>query len=208
MSYQKPTPGPTTFRFLDFLYHGIPALLLIALAAYVQTTPQSTEAYALMWTLAALFVGVYALVLYWRHSWLNSFDFVTKHGLVVKLNGYETTRIEIEEETERLIAQYEDQGFPARKMLAPDRRMLDVAHTYVHFQHGYMDHPNPAERPAKVAGWVRAGGHLVAVSYLTRQQPVAKTAFAHELGHIVLGRFNGLWGDDSHHKIMQIRGLT
>lgn len=61
---------PGWFRWWDLVTFGGPGILVGCVAAWVQTTDSSGQAKALTWAVAAMFLAIYAAVVFlrWRAS--------------------------------------------------------------------------------------------------------------------------------------------
>lgn len=164
------------------------------------------QAHVLVWVVAAVAWGIYFAFIIARHSFLSQFTIQTRQGILVSPGGY-TSHIPsnlfstLTGEVDRMIELYKGAGFPAGKLLQPRRTFFhDDGHVFVYFKPGPIE---VSDRTAKVMGFVRAGGNQAVVAYLHSDDPPDRTALAHELGHIVIGRHTGVWDETIHHSTMK-----
>lgn len=190
---------PSPFKLLDALTFGLASLLVTGLAVYVQTTPQSAQAYALTWTVAFCFWFVYAALIYARAKLLARYPLTLTGGILINPEKYHTSTAVLNAEVERITKLYEGAGFPNAASL------IAKTNVWLAFRPGPFPHPQIATM--KVMGFVTVGGEGGEVGYKSVDQPIGQTAFGHELGHVILGRAWNDWDEDRHHKFMKEHGL-
>ena len=189
---------PSPFQLLDFLTFGVISLIGTALAAYVQSTPQTFQAYALTWVVAGMFWAIYAILIRLRAKFIAKYPIMLKSGTMVNPGEYKISTESLDNEVDRIVALYFTL-VPKAGVLLSDSRV------WITFRPGPFDHPQGYS--VKVAGFVTAGGEGCEVGYTSTDQPVEQTAFGHELGHIILGRYWNDWDQERHHNYMKEHGL-
>jgi hypothetical protein len=163
-------------------------------------------AIALSWVVAAAAWGIYGFVVYCRWKYIKKFDVELEHGIMVARNGYLVSSLELAAELDRFVGLWE-KHMRVRKRLEEDR-------IWVVFHPGVIENKGKYE---KVAGFVTVGGNVAHVAYFKRikdgvyvKDPgvsIERTAFAHELGHIVMAREWGDWDQERHHAFTKAEGL-
>lgn len=189
---------PRAFRFLDLATFGLAALIITVFAIFVQTTKQRMDAYGLMWATAGCFWAIYGAVVYLRWKFIQSYPIFLTGGILVNPDKYETSDKVLGKEVQRVLALYEP--------FVPRAAAL-IADTNVWFTFRPGPFPHPQILNAKVAGFVTVGGESGQIGYTAVDQPIEKTAFAHELGHVILGRAWDDWDEEKHHAFMKKNGL-
>lgn len=193
---------PSAFRWWDFATFGGAALLMTAAAIWVSFKADpgtSSEAYLLVWVVAAAGWFVYGMLVRARAAFIARFPIMTKHGIMVDVGGYAVTLKDIEDEIQRICDLYAPNiPDPERFLRADSKRGGRV---WCRFQPSPIEHPR--KRKATVAGFITLGGERMVVGYDDPEQDLESTAFGHELGHIILGRFLEDWSETEHHKAMK-----
>lgn len=182
---------PTAFKVLDLLTFGLPAVLVVALAAWVSATDASGEAKALMWTTAAGFALVYGLLVLRRHQALKPFVWMPRHGFMVSKGEWLGGLSEMDEIVERTADQWKK---------AERYEGLRIIHdnvVWVHFKPAPITRVRGRDVPP-VAGYVVARGFDMVVGYEDPGHPLEKTAFARELGCLIQGHSTGSWDETEH----------
>jgi hypothetical protein len=198
------------FRWYDFLTFGVPAVVATGAAVGLLLSSPETdrvgEARVLVCVVATVFWFVYAMLVWSRSRFLARFTIMTKHGIMVECGGYQSTLRGIENEIDRAFAMYEAQGIAAGLLLGPKSRTItDNGYVWVTFKPGPFHVSIPGK--ATIMGFVRAGGNHAVVAYKHPDDTPSRTALAHELGHIVLGRHWNDWSEARHHSFQQAHGL-
>ncbi len=190
---------PSPFKILDALTFGLLSVAMTGLAIYVQTTPQTTQAYALTWTVAAAFWAIYVGLIYVRARFIAKFPIMLTGGIMVNPENYLTAAAVLDREVQRTLKLYENVGF------SDAINLISKSTTWLTFRPGPF--PHPQNYKVKVAGFITAGGEGGQIGYTSPDQPIEQTAFAHELGHIILGRAWKDWDMARHHAFMKEHGL-
>lgn len=164
------------------------------------------SAIALGWVVAALGWAFYGWLVYSRWRYIQQFDVMLSHGIMVARNGYLASSLELEDELARFIGLY-----------APHVQdvvgALEESRIWVVFHPGSIQNVGVYEQ---VAGFVVVGGNVAHVAYFRREDGIVRedpavavrsTAFAHELGHVVLGRRWGNWDQGEHHDFQRFHKI-
>jgi hypothetical protein len=189
---------PSAFRLYDLVL-AIPAAIAIIAAGYFSAKAEPgtvTSAFILMWLVAATFTGLYTLVVIWRAQFLASFTLQTSSFFIDPATYVGDSIIT---EIQRTVIMYEKVVGGTDAAIASDA-------IYVKFHQGLF--PPQTEFGMKRAGYIVAGGSIANVAYEKVDEPIASTALAHEIGHIILGRALGNWDCEMHHKFMQDNNLS
>lgn len=195
---------PVVFKFLDALYFAFPGVALIILGVYLAV--KNTEGALLTGVVGLCFFGIWVSVLWSRKKLIDSYPIVTKYNVLIKHNGYHITRLEAEDAIKKLLALYQLHWLDAKEALTSE-------YTWVEFVPGTIEIKGIG-KPMLVAGFVRAGGRTVKVGFFDSKTkkpdstvPLERTAFAHELGHIILGSVLNNWNESLHHSTTKEKGL-
>jgi len=196
---------PSAWRLFDALTFGAAATIATGLAVYAQVTEadaHQTQGRALMWAVALLFWLVYLLLVRARYKFIQGYDLVLSNGMMVCTNGYKAGRLELEAEIKRVYRLWTIH-FPKTEQL------LARPTVWVRFEPKKLELTGFVQTtPRTFAGLTSMGGESIQLSYFEDPLlPLEKTAFAHELGHVIMGRGTGKWDNSVHHKYMQDRKL-
>lgn len=198
-----PPKKPSWFRILDLFTIGLGAIASLFSLVYVGInkiqTPHATEGVFLLNTVALAFLGIYVAYLLQRRAWLKEFTWIPEYGLMVHLGGYKgAISADFVVETKLLLDAWE-RFIP----LAKYRFLADV--TWVFFEQD-LDTKGSSLTGRKVKGFVISGTRLVCVDF-DQFEPLSRTAFTHELGHIIYGLSTNKWDEAEHHAFTSERGL-
>lgn len=169
------------------------ALLIIISAALVSIfVGAGLEANLLMWAVAAMFSIIAFLVTFFRAKALRQISFITKHGIDVITNGFDVSKMEIEQVTSETIANWgaviDDFKFDGVfDGCTLEFKEYSIKHPYTH---------------KDVAGYNK--GDYMAVGY---REVLNNTAYAHELGHIIYREWSGKSDQESQHKFIEENNL-
>jgi len=198
---------PSPWNLFDALTFGAASLLVTCLAVYVQVVGISSgpkSGYALTWVVAAAFWGGYLLLVRARYKFIQSYDLILSNGIMVRTNGYKAGRGAFEFELGRVIDVW-SVHFPRAADLLGKRRV------WVSFDDDLLTaavSEGSGRAPRTFAGLTSMGGSGIRLTYFGNpSMPLAATAFAHELGHVILGRATNAWDNDEHHTFMRDRHL-
>lgn len=204
MDLATPPKKPSWFRIYDLLTIGLGAIASIFCLIYVYLhkikTPYANEGIALLSVVALTFLGIYLVYLLQRRSWLNEFTWLPEYGLMVHLGEYRgANKSDLRTETERTINAWAHGIVFAKHYL-----LLDV--TWIFFERGLNTSANLLTG-RKTKGFVISGTRLAYVDF-DYDEPLNKTAYSHELGHIIYGNSSKLWDEKAHHEYMSKHNLV
>ncbi len=169
---------PKVVRPFDLATFTAAAAVLTALAIGAQIYPQETEAVrtvgrTIAWVAAVVAWAANAWYYSMRYRFVRSIAFVTRHGLLVRPEGFSVSRADVEAETERFV---ETWTAATGDEILPRRAISGVLVTFAPFpfqSHGTDGLVSGLAWPSKAA---------IAVGY---PGDLERSAFAHELGHVV-----------------------
>ena len=191
---------PSAFKVLDLLTFGLPAAGVSTLAAWTSTLDVSGQAKAITWACAAGFVFIYAMLVYSRHRALKRFTWLPKHGLMVDKDQWGGYLSGMDDVVEKVADQWSKaEGYDGLKIIHGNV-------IWIHFRPGPITRVR-GQDVKPVAGYVIPRGYDMVVGYTGRGQPLERTAFEHELGHLVQGHATGSWDEAEHHERSKRRGL-
>lgn len=148
--------------------------------------------------------GIYAWLVSMRKKLIDSYPHMTKHGVMVDLaaaRGRWTLK-QVEEEIDRSVVLT---AGALGKSSANMHEMLASKHVWLRFEPGPIDHPQ--NRAVKVAGFITHKGEHMRVGVESSMTSIDKSALAHEVGHVLLGRHTEDWDQGRHHAFMVEHGL-
>lgn len=191
---------PSIFKPFDVLFMLLPCFLCasVAVATFLYPTPLGAK--VLMTVVTLCFMGIYATQLQLRYSFIASYPLKLACNVHVRLNGYKGTAEELNKEITGLIGLYSTYYVDAATLLGEEPVWVEFLPDIITIN------------GQRVAGYT-TDGNVVKVSYYLRladnttiawaEAPVDRTAFAHELAHVVIGRATGSWSNEAHHAIMK-----
>ena len=201
-SYEEKRPSP--WNLWDALTFGAIAALVTCVAIYAQVNgiEGHPRAYVHMWVVTAAFWSVYLLLVRARSKFIESYDLVLSTGMMVQTNGYKISRTEFETELRRVCSLW----FPHYPRA---QEFLEQSRIWVRFESKILEkRAFSRSTPRTFAGLTSMGGESIRLTYFEDPlKQLEQTAFAHELGHVILGRATNSWDNDQHHKFMQERKL-
>lgn len=209
---------PSPFKLLDALSVGGIALFMTIAAVAVTLWGEADnigEAIALSWTVAGTGWAIYIALIILRWRYISQFDLMIRYGIMVNTAGYHTSELKLDAELDRIVLMYS-------KYFPNIGELFERSRVWVTFKPGIFE--NVPGAPARVAGFVPAGGENAFVGYFERvpgattpdgkpvyvgapDVAIEKTAFAHELGHVIMGRAWNDWDEERHHAFMREHGL-
>lgn len=173
-------------------------------AIYVQirgAEDASWGTYTLLWVVAAAFWLIYLRLVWMLHKYIQGYDLVLPNGIMIQTGGYDVTLEDFEKELDRIYLLWTPYFIGAPELLREDR-------IWVRFEGEIIRVPFTRRPALKYAGITVAGGEFVRLTYFNDPDlPLRKTAFAHELGHVILGRATKRWNNNEHHKFMKVNLL-
>ena len=184
------------FRWKDFLTFGLLGLASTIASIYVTTnlsteTPNRAEAIGLMWVVTVLFWLGYIAILVMRNKFLNSITFTTAHNIYVIAGDFKVNKSDIEKETSETIIKWKT----ATNWYGCERSARQGLYLFIK--------PYPVQAHAslgKVAGYT-VGKHMI-IGYKPEEH-ISKTAYAHELGHVIHREWTGEINEKAAHDFMK-----
>jgi hypothetical protein len=192
--------APSIFKPFDLLSFVLPIVVCAGCTGAAWLSDVGLQAQLLMTTVTLAFIGVTLRVLQARQKFIKSYSLEIAYNVRVKLNGYSASWSSLAHELHRIIDAYE--------VAYPNvRQLLQREPTWVEFTPDLLK----AIGGRQVAGYVI--GDMVKVSYAVAagrgsyatnpNAHVARTAFAHEIAHVIIGRATGRWNNEEHHMLME-----
>jgi hypothetical protein len=196
---------PNWLRLLDILTFGGLTLLAGVIALYASlatiTTPHAKEGLTLLWVVALTFAGIWGRLTWLRKKELDQFTWFPKHGFMVNPGGYLLPSQEIFNKSVEMIIAAWERHFPQASRIVDDGEVI-----WVWMSKELSEKPNELTGRT-VKGFVIAATRTMAVDYDLSGEDWDKTAFRHELGHIIMGEATRDWNQDTHHTFAAANGL-
>lgn len=197
---------PSWLRLYDFLTIAGPGLAILGLNIYGLSVGFEGEYItqgAILMTLVGLsFIALWVKVILGRKKWLSEFRWYPTYGFMVhddhgkyKLPG----NILFEAAIWRTI-----QAWAPYYKCDDLQKGSDVF--WVFFKKD-LDENTKNLAKMKVEGLTIARSHTMQVDYDAPDQPLERTAFEHELGHIIMGHGSKGWDLVTHHEFAKKHGL-
>lgn len=179
----------------------VAAATLIYLAVVGVDGPGAKQGVALLAVVGLAFFAFWGIFAYNRKKWLDSFDWFPNYNLMIQSNGYSLPAgDEIDGVVLRTIQAWKPFHARAGELLCSDIN-------WVYFRKDLNETAlNPTKK--KVNGFTVAGSHVIEVDFNNKLDSLEKTAFAHELGHVIHGLATGGWDQEEHHRFMNEHGLS
>lgn len=194
----------SVFRLIDLVSFGIPALIAtvgsiwMAISGF-ESEASPAEVLGLMFTVSAAMWGIYGLLLFWRWKFIQSIDFVTKHGWNVVTDGLNVTKEEIEAEVDRTLSLWKEKSGLSDEIMK--EAVEEINSDWMLFcKPDKIQHM----RLGKLAGYVT--GKNIVVGFIGARE-IEKTALAHETGHIIHKAYVGAFDNKMCHRFMNNKGL-
>lgn len=191
---------PHWFKPLDALSFGLAAVLVVAASIWVTTAGIRGEALALMWVVALTFVAIYGRLLWLRKKFIDEWEWEPTFGLMVKRNGLKADLAELAVATRDSIY-----GWGKHFGESAVRRLIMENVIWVVFNKDLDTHPPSGKVPME--GYTVVRSFAMMVDFDDPSDPVIRTAYQHELGHVIQGHITGEWDQDTHHKKAKELGL-
>ena len=208
MGMKTYTKLPPVFRWWDFLSFGMLGVITVGFLVYGlivgfqgATSSIVKQAPWLMAATAAGFFFVYWRVIKIRMNDIKGFVLVggPKYGFLVNFGSYTPPggSAELLSIIEQMETAWSTVAFAAEPVFSPAKvaDALTRDYVWVWFKPGTLDLPNMA---GKVAGYTVAMGNKMVVGYPATDSPLERTAFSHELGHLIQGNVTGVWDQTTH----------
>jgi hypothetical protein len=193
---------PSAFTLMDFLAIACVALVMTVLAVWAIAENGTGGLPVLLPAIVGWVLYVWAVHI--RKEFLARYPHMTPHGILVNLGIAEGqwTMSDVILEVERSLK------LTAAALgieLDKARQILSESHVYLTFQRGPIQHPQ--DRKVKVAGFITYRGQFMHVGVEPSMMLLSKTALAHEVGHVILGRFWDDWDQKRHHEFFKAHKL-
>lgn len=200
---------PSWFNWIDLLTIGGGGVVCVAFVIYGLLTgtegEHATEGLILSGVVGLVFIGIYMRTAWARWALVRSFKWYPR-GFMVKVVGNDPGAYMLPSPSE-LNEVVDDVmwGWGAHHMST--REILAEGPIWVYFSRSLLDHLPPELRRIYCNGFTVSGTRVMYVEYDSTYEPLSKTAFAHELGHIIHGNATKQWDQTEHHKFAAERGL-
>lgn len=184
------------FRWRDFLTFGGLASFVTVGALYVHMgaavdDPNRMQGIALMWVVALMFWAGYIAIVLTRKKLIDSITFTTKHNIYVIAGDFKIKQSDVEEIADNTISNWQNASNWYGCHKAVRQGLFLIIKPYPIKLHA---------RLGKVAGYT-IGKHMV-VGY-KQGIPLARTAIAHELGHVIHREWKGYLDEAESHSFMK-----
>ncbi len=203
----KPPEGmkkPSWFKVLDLVFFCIPIVGLSLATIYAMVTgvegPHAVQAVALCWVVVAAFLGIYLRLLWMRWTTLKQYRWYPTYGFMLRQDGYQLPEEGILDGSVWKTIQVWSKHHPNAEQI------VKSAVNWVSF-HKDLNENDKNRARAKVKGFTVAVSHTMAIDYDSPDEPLDRTAFEHELGHIIHGFATQNWDMEQHHEFMKKHGL-
>lgn len=187
---------PSWFQPLDLF----PLLLPTVAAAYAfihgYEAEHHTQAGILLVAVPLLMWLLWGRVMYSRKKFFDSCLWFPTYGFMVQPENY---LVPAEQEFDGVVTTTVRSWIPFHP--AADRLMKSGV-KWLYFRKDLNEKPI-TPKVGLVKGLTTGWGSVVYVDYDNRLDPLEKTAFAHELGHVIHGLATGGWDQEEHHAFMR-----
>ncbi len=195
---------PSWFRPLDFAVCSGASAVIIAFTIYALIVgiegSHATEAIVLSYVVAALFLLIFGRLCWIRKNWLDQFKWYPTYGFMVHPENYILPGDkEFDDAVAKTISDWSVHYNDVQKVIDEDV-------IWVWFKKSLDENANNRANQ-KVNGLTIGYSHTMMVDYDTSYDSLNKTAFAHELGHIIMGHCSHNWDLETHHKFMETHKL-
>lgn len=196
---------PNWFTWIDLLTFVGTGVVIAGIATYAAIVGvegvHAIQGLILTFVVALSFIAFFAVHAYDRKKWLDTFIWYPKYGFMVHAeDGWRAPDEKtFDDEVETTIEAWAPLVQDARSVVMSDIK-------WVTFRKNFDETDrNPAKK--KVNGVTIAGSHTFGVDIDSVDDNIKKTAFSHELGHVILGNSTHNWDEEFHHKYMKEHGL-
>jgi hypothetical protein len=194
---------PSWLLPLDFVSFAVPGIvcLVLLVVGLVHGASGPRQWPYLMGLVGAVFLAIWVRVALLRRAYLDGFRWYPAYGVMAEANGYllpndEQMDAAVRADVSRWALYY---GTKAADAVASDVVWCFFKKDLSEADIGRAD--------VRMNGFTIARSHTMYVSYSAAADALEKTAFAHELGHIIMGFSTGAWDQAVHHAFMQEHGL-
>lgn len=196
---------PSWFRLIDLLTiagFGVPIIALGIYALLVGASgPAPVQGIILTFVVGFGFIAIWARFALARKQWLDKFRWYQTYGIMVETGDWTApSDFELDALVKKTVEKW--QSFFSNSQ---DVLMKEVKWAY--FKKDLDETTlNPAHQ--KVKGVTIAGGYAFEVDFDAPGDAIENTAFAHELGHVIMGHATGNWNQAYHHEFMAKNGFS
>lgn len=196
---------PSWFRPLDLITFVGTGIAIAGLAIYAMIAgiegPHAVQGLVLTFVVAGLFLVFWVINAVTRKKRLDTFRWYPTYGFMVHAeDGWNLPSDKVFDElVKRTLESWTVYVAGAHAAISSDVK-------WVTFRKNFDETAlNPAHK--KVNGLTIAGSHTFGVDIDSVDHPIEKTAFAHELGHVIMGNATGNWDEVKHHQFMKEHNL-
>ncbi len=191
---------PSWFRWSDLVAFLLPVVGIGVVSLYAMRVgvegSNAKGGLALCWGVAATFMGIWARICWLRRKALEEFTWFPTYGFMVHGNGYQLPDGKAFDALILKTIQAWAPYHPNAEALVKEKVV------WVYFEKDLDENDkNPAH--TKVKGFTFASSHTMVVDFNDPSEPLEKTAFEHELGHVIHGHATGGWNLAEHHQFMK-----
>lgn len=195
---------PSWFRLWDILAFAVPIIGISAVTIYAMILgvegAHAKQGLVLCWVVVATFIAIWARISWARKKALEEFTWYPTYGFMVHGNGYILPPEGIFDGTVFKTVQLWSKFHPNAEAIVKE----EINWVFFHKDLNEND-KNPAHM--KVNGFTFALSHTMAVDFDNPIDALEKTAFEHELGHVIHGFATNNWDMAEHHEFMKKNGL-
>ncbi len=196
---------PSFLTLYDFLTIAGPGIVVLLINLWLQFVEIETSAKRWEWLMLVVglaFIAIWARVVQLKRRRLSEFTWYPTWGVMAHPGeGYV---LPPQEEMDRSVRETVNRWSLYYGSKASAAVMSDVV--WVFFKRG-LDESTANRAKMKVNGLTFARSHTMQVDFDTPSDPLEKTAFEHELGHIIMGHATGDWDQQKHHDFSRGHGL-
>jgi hypothetical protein len=187
---------PSWFKVTDLVFFGIPFVGTSALAIYMMVAgfeaKHPLQALILMWVVAVGFLVGYLVQVKIRRDTLARYEWYPNYGFMLRRDEYILpSHAVLDACVGRTIAAWTPYHPNAEEIVKSQVNWVSFIKD--------LDENDKNRAHMKVNGFTVAVSHTMAIDYDNIGDPFEKTAFEHELGHVIRGFATGNWDMEEHH---------
>lgn len=184
------------FRWIDFITFGIVGIVTnLILGYFLFQSGFDLQTKMLLGCVGLAFWLPYVGTLLTRASWKKNVTYITKHGIPVITNGFPIARLDVEQETDRAIADW-------NYVLERNDSEESIQDVIVTFKKHPVAETGTTKR--KLNGFLKAKNAIIGYK---PDKSLHNTALHHELGHEIHRDWVGYYSNSESHKFMRKHGL-
>jgi len=198
---------PAWLRLDDFLTIAGPGIVVLGILVALLFRDDVEAKGGWQWLMLAVglcFIGIWVRVLLSRKAYLAQFRWYPTYGIMVhpgERDPYALPEDHVLDTAVRETVNRWSLYYGPRALASISSDVI-----WVFFKKD-LDESTANRAKAKVEGITFARSHTMQVDYDHRDQPFERTAFEHELGHIIMGFSTGDWDQQKHHDFARGHGL-